>query len=154
MKCPQCLKKGTKVIDSRHIDENFAIRRRRTCLSCNHRFTTYENVEKTPLLIIKKDGSRQSFSKEKMMRGIIRACEGRQISIEDMEKLADKIEKNLKNLLLKEIESTKIGNEIMSELKNIDEVSYVRFASVYKNFKDIDSFMQELQQLKNEKKEL
>ncbi len=154
MRCPYCKEEGSKVIDSRPTDENYAIRRRRECLSCNSRYTTYENIEKTPMLIVKKDGSRQVYNREKVLRGIIRACEGRAITINQMEQMADKIERNLKNTLLKEIDSTVIGNEIMEQLKNIDEVAYVRFASVYKNFKDIDTFMQELQKLMEEKKDV
>ncbi len=153
MRCPYCKEQGSKVIDSRPTDENYAIRRRRECLACNSRYTTYENIEKTPMLIVKKDGSRQAYNKDKVLRGIIRACEGRAITIEQMEKMVDKIERNLKNTLLKEIDSTIIGNEIMEQLKNIDEVAYVRFASVYKNFKDIDTFMHELQKLMEEKKD-
>ncbi len=153
MRCPYCKEEGSKVIDSRPTDENYAIRRRRECLSCNSRYTTYENIEKTPMLIVKKDGSRQAYNREKVLRGIIRACEGRAITINQMEQMADKIERNLKNTLLKEIDSAMIGNEIMEQLKNIDEVAYVRFASVYKNFKDIDTFMQELQKLMEEKKD-
>ncbi len=154
MKCPYCKKSGSKVIDSRPTDENYAIRRRRECLSCNNRFTTYEKIEQTPLLIIKKDGSRQTYDRDKMMRGIIRACESRTISIETMEHIADRIERKLSNSLVKEIGSAEIGEEVMQELKEIDEVAYVRFASVYKNFKDIDTFMIELEKLKKEKKEL
>lgn len=154
MRCPYCKEENSKVIDSRPTDENYAIRRRRECLSCEMRFTTYEKIERTPLLIIKKDGSRQEYNREKILRGIIRACEGRAISFERMEEVVEKIEHNLNKTQLKEIESAVIGNEIMEQLKNIDEVAYVRFASVYKNFKDIDTFMQELQKLIEEKGEL
>lgn len=154
MRCPYCKEENSKVIDSRPTDENYAIRRRRECLSCEMRFTTYEKIERTPLLIIKKDGSRQEYNREKILRGIIRACEGRAISFERMEEVVEKIEHNLNKTQLKEIESAVIGNEIMEQLKNIDEVAYVRFASVYKNFKDIDTFMQELQKLIEEKREL
>ncbi len=154
MRCPYCKEQGSKVIDSRPTDENYAIRRRRECLACGSRYTTYENIEKSPMLIVKKDGSRQAYNKDKVLRGIIRACEGRSITIQQMEQMIDKIERNLKNTLLKEIDSAVIGNEIMEQLKNIDEVAYVRFASVYKNFKDIDTFMQELQKLMEEKKDV
>ncbi|MDO4772536.1 MAG: transcriptional regulator NrdR [Bacillota bacterium] len=152
MRCPYCKEENSKVTDSRPTDDGYAIRRRRECLSCGMRFTTYENIERTPLLIIKKDGSRQEYNREKILRGIVRACEGRPISIKRMEEIVDTIEHNLNNTMLKEIESAAIGNEIMDQLKNIDEVAYVRFASVYKNFKDIDTFMQELQKLMEEKR--
>ncbi len=154
MRCPFCKGENSKVIDSRPTDDNYAIRRRRECLSCKNRFTTYENIERTPLLIIKKDGSRQAYKREKLLRGIIRACEGRPISLQSMEEMVDNIELNLNNSLIKEIDSAKIGEEIMSQLKNIDEVAYVRFASVYKNFKDIETFMKELQKLMDEKKDV
>ncbi len=153
MKCPFCKEDGSKVIDSRPSNENYAIRRRRECLSCSCRFTTYENVEQTPLLIIKKDGARQAYNRDKMIRGIIKACEGRPISLQEMELMADRIERSLNNMLLKEIDSSLIGNEIMKELKEVDKVAYVRFASVYKNFEDIDTFMKELQKLMQEKKD-
>ncbi len=154
MRCPYCKSENSKVIDSRPTDDNYAIRRRRECLSCKKRFTTYENIERTPLLIIKKDGSRQAYKREKLLRGIIRACEGRPISIQTMEEMVDNIELNLNNSMIKEIDSANIGEEIMAQLKNIDEVAYVRFASVYKNFKDIETFMQELQKLMDEKKDV
>ncbi len=151
MKCPFCNAGNSKVIDSRGTDDKQSIRRRRECVSCGNRFTTYEKVEEIPILIIKKDGSRQSFNRTKLLNGIVRACEGRHISIDDMEKIIDDIEFSLNQSMEKEIDSAVIGTKVMDALKDIDEVAYVRFASVYKNFKDINTFMEELKKLMNEK---
>ena len=151
MKCPFCGYYETKVIDSRPTDEGQAIRRRRECSNCNKRFTTYEKIEQIILIVVKKDGTRQSYNRNKLLNGIIRACEKRPVSIATIEDIVDKIEKMLYNSMEKEITTNYIGEKVMDELKNIDEVSYVRFASVYRQFKDINTFMDELEKLLKEK---
>lgn len=151
MKCPYCGYIDDRVIDSRPTDEGTAIRRRRECVKCNRRFTTYEKVESIPLIVIKKDKTREKFSKEKLMNGLLRACEKRPVSIEDLEKLVDDIEAQICNSLQREITSKEIGEMVMAGLKKLDEVAYVRFASVYRQFKDIDTFMEELQKLQSTK---
>lgn len=151
MKCPYCSYVEDKVIDSRPTDEQSVIRRRRECLKCSRRFTTYEKVESLPLIVIKKDKTRQIFAREKLLNGLLRACEKRPVSIEQLEKMVDDIESQLCNSLQKEITSKQIGEIVMSKLKNIDEVAYVRFASVYRQFKDINTFMDELRKLLKEK---
>lgn len=147
MKCPYCDYAGTKVLDSRAANENKSIRRRRECEKCGRRFTTFEMVEETPLMVIKKDGSREEFSREKIMRGLIRACEKRPVSVERLEALVSEVEKQLRNTAQAEIESQFIGEIVMQELYPVDEVAYVRFASVYRQFKDINMFMKELTQI-------
>lgn len=151
MKCPFCAHLESKVVDSRPADEGASIRRRRECLSCHKRFTTYETMESIPLVVIKKDGSRQTFDRSKVLNGIIRACEKRPVSFDDMERMVDEIEQTLQNEMDREIPSTRIGELVMERLKNIDEVAYVRFASVYRQFKDISTFMSELNKLLAEK---
>lgn len=150
MKCPFCGYIDSKVIDSRPTDENSTIRRRRECLQCKKRFTTYEKIEKVPIIIVKKDGTRQSYDRNKILNGLIRACEKRPVSLDTLEKSVDNIEKTIYNSMDKEISSMDIGNLVMEELKKIDQVAYVRFASVYREFKDIDTFMKELQSIKEE----
>lgn len=150
MKCPFCGYNDSKVIDSRPTDENSTIRRRRECLECKKRFTTYEKIEKVPIIIVKKDGTRQSYDRDKILNGLIRACEKRPVSLKILEKSVDNIEKTIYNSMNKEISSMDIGNLVMEELKKIDQVAYVRFASVYREFKDIDTFMKELQSIKEE----
>lgn len=150
MRCPFCGYEDSKVIDSRPTDENQTIRRRRECLECKKRFTTYEKVELTPVVIVKKDGTRQSFDRDKILNGMIRACEKRPVSLTTLEKAVDNIEKKIYNSMDKEIRSVEVGELVMDELKKIDEVSYVRFASVYREFKDIDTFMKELKSIKGE----
>ncbi len=152
MKCPYCNYFETKVVDSRPTDEGQAIRRRRECVRCNNRFTTYEKVEEIPLIVVKKDGTRQEYSRDKILNGIIRACEKRPVSLKTMENIVDEIEKNLYNTLKREISTEYIGEMVMNKLKDIDEVAYVRFASVYRQFKDINTFMDELKKLLDEKK--
>ncbi|RKD34311.1 transcriptional regulator NrdR [Thermohalobacter berrensis] len=152
MICPYCDYYETKVVDSRPTDEGQAIRRRRECTKCGKRFTTYEKIEEIPLVVVKKDGTRQSFSRSKLLNGIIRACEKRPVSIKVMEQIVDEIEKSLYNSMKKEITTKKIGEMVMNKLKNVDEVAYVRFASVYRQFKDINTFMDELKKLLDEKK--
>ncbi|PID82816.1 MAG: transcriptional regulator NrdR [Clostridiales bacterium] len=151
MKCPHCFKENSKVVDSRSADDNNSIRRRRECISCAKRFTTYERIEERPVFVIKKNGTRQFYSKEKLFDGITRSCVGREISMEKIEDIIKQVEKKIDISNAKEIESTEIGNEVMQILKEIDEVAYVRFASVYKNFGNIDTFIDELEKLKKEK---
>ena len=151
MKCPYCGYNESKVIDSRPAEEYTTIRRRRECLSCQKRFTTYEIMERVPLVVIKKDGSRQTFDKIKLLNGMLRACEKRPVPIDDLQKAADDIEQELQNSLEREIKAEKIGELVMERLKSLDEVAYVRFASVYRQFKDINTFRDELNKLLNEK---
>ncbi|PID79984.1 MAG: transcriptional regulator NrdR [Clostridiales bacterium] len=152
MKCPFCAADSSKVIDSRPTEDGFAIRRRRECNSCTNRFTTYEKVEEVPLVVVKKDGTREAFNRNKILNGIIRACEKRPVSVELMENIVGDIEKKLNNSLVKEIETSVIGEHIMDALKDIDEVSYVRFASVYRQFKDTQSFLEEIAKIMKDKK--
>ncbi|MBE6797019.1 MAG: transcriptional regulator NrdR [Ruminococcaceae bacterium] len=147
MKCPFCGDEESKVIDSRPTDEGERIRRRRECLKCGKRFTTYEIIESLPIIVIKKDKSRESFNRDKLMNGILRACEKRPISINTLDNMIDEIEVTIQNSLDREVTSDKIGELVMDKLKNIDEVAYVRFASVYRQFKDITTFMDELNKL-------
>lgn len=152
MKCPFCGFIEDKVIDSRPTDEGSAIRRRRECIKCSKRFTTYEKVESLPLMVIKKDKSRQPFDRDKLLNGLLRACEKRPISINDLEKLVESIETQIHNSLQREVTTEDIGEMVMSKLKNMDEVAYVRFASVYRQFKDINTFMDELKNLLRDEK--
>ena len=151
MKCPFCGNLESKVVDSRPSDEGSSIRRRRECLACHKRFTTYETMESLPLMVVKKDGSRQSFDKSKLLNGMIRACEKRPVSFSTLERMADEIEQVLQNEMNREIPSARIGELVMERLKKVDEVAYVRFASVYRQFKDISTFMAELNKLLAEK---
>ncbi|MDU7337257.1 MULTISPECIES: transcriptional regulator NrdR [Clostridium] len=147
MKCPYCGFEESKVIDSRPTDEGERIRRRRECLKCAKRFTTYEVIETVPIVVIKKDKSRQTFDRNKLLNGLLRACEKRPVSIDTLERVVDEIETMLQNSLDREVPSSLIGTYAMEKLKNIDEVAYVRFASVYRQFKDINTFMDELNKL-------
>ena len=151
MKCPYCGHLESKVVDSRPADEGASIRRRRECLSCRKRFTTYETMESLPLMVIKKDGSRQSFERGKVMAGLIRACEKRPVSYQTLEGLVAEIEQALQNQIDREVSSSQIGELVLERLKKLDEVAYVRFASVYREFKDIHSFMAELDQFMENK---
>lgn len=151
MKCPYCGYSESKVIDSRPADENASIRRRRECLSCTRRFTTYETVESLPMVVVKKDGSRQSFERSKVLGGMIRACEKRPVPLAELERIAAEIEQDLQNSMEREIPSERIGEKVMERLRTVDQVAYVRFASVYRQFKDIDTFMEELTKLLAEK---
>ncbi len=151
MRCPFCSHEDSKVIDSRPTDEGTAIRRRRECISCQKRFTTYEKVETLPIIVIKKDKSRQLFDRDKVLSGIIKACEKRPVPTEKMVELVDKIESDLQNSLEREVTSSDIGERIMDGLKEIDEVAYVRFASVYRQFKDITTFLAEVNKLLDKK---
>ncbi len=147
MKCPYCENPYTKVIDSRPTEEGHAIRRRRGCEKCGKRFTTYEKVEESIIMIIKKDGRRESFDRNKVMNGIVKACEKRPVSMADIERIVNEIERGLNNLMEKEVESTFIGELIMEQLKKLDEVAYVRFASVYRQFTDVNTFIKEIEKL-------
>lgn len=147
MKCPYCSFEESKVIDSRPTDEGERIRRRRECLSCQKRFTTYEIIESLPIIVIKKDKSREVFNRDKLLNGLLRACEKRPVSLEILENMIDEIETVLQNSLDREVSSDKIGELVMDKLKEVDEVAYVRFASVYRQFKDIGTFMSELNKL-------
>ena len=147
MKCPYCGTNDSKVIDSRPAEEGTTIRRRRECLACKKRFTTYEVIERMPLVVIKRDGSRQSFDKIKLINGMVRACETRPVTLSQLEAIADSIEQDLQSGVEREISSSDIGEMVMVRLKDVDEVAYVRFASVYRSFKDINSFMDELKRL-------
>ena len=147
MKCPFCAFDESKVIDSRPTDEGERIRRRRECISCGKRFTTYEIIESVPIVVVKKDKSREVFDRDKLFIGMMRACEKRPVSVEVIEKAIDEIEADLQNSLDREVTSVKIGEHVMDKLKDIDEVAYVRFASVYRQFKDINTFMSELKKL-------
>lgn len=151
MRCPYCGFVESKVIDSRPTEENNSIRRRRECLKCGKRFTTYEKLESIALVVVKKDESRQPFNRNKVLKGIITACEKRPISIVQMEKVADDIESELAQSMEREIKSTRIGEMVMEKLRDLDEVAYVRFASVYKQFEDVSTFMDELQGLINDR---
>ena len=147
MKCPFCGQPESKVIDSRPTDEDTRIRRRRECLECNRRFTTYEIVESLPIVVVKKDSSRELFDREKLFNGMLRACQKRPVSLKELERAVDEIEAQLQNSLEREIPASRIGEYAMEKLRGLDEVAYIRFASVYRQFKDIGSFHEEIQKL-------
>ena len=147
MKCPFCLHEDDKVIDSRSSNEGKSVRRRRECLKCKKRFTTYEYVEEVPLMVIKKDGRRESFDRNKIISGILKACEKRPVSVEKVEALVDRVERELQKSFDKEVKAQVVGELVMDYLHKVDEVAYVRFASVYRQFKDINQFMKELKDL-------
>lgn len=147
MKCPFCSFDESKVVDSRSTDDNTTIRRRRECLSCSKRYTTYEKVEDIPILVIKRDLTREIFNREKVVNGLIIACQKRPISRKQIENIAEDIEKTISNKMLTEVETEHIGEMVMDKLKEIDEISYVRFASVYRQFKDINTFLEEIKNL-------
>ena len=149
IKCPFCSYEESKVIDSRPTDEGERIRRRRECLKCGRRFTTYEIIENLPIIVIKKDKSRETFDREKLLNGLLRACEKRPVSLASLDKVIDEIESEIQNTLDREVTSERIGELVMLKLKALDEVAYVRFASVYRQFKDINTFMDELSKLLN-----
>ena len=151
MRCPYCQEFESRVVDSRASDDGTSIRRRRECNACKRRFTTYERIEERPLVVVKKDGSREQFNRDKLMAGIIRACEKRPVSLKELEALVQEIEKQIFNSLEQEITSQQIGQMVMERLKKLDEVAYVRFSSVYRQFKDINTFMEELNKLLMEK---
>ncbi|WP_088068547.1 transcriptional regulator NrdR [Gottfriedia luciferensis] len=152
MRCPTCNFNGTRVLDSRPVDEGRSIRRRRECEECQHRFTTFERVEDNPILVVKKEGAREEFSKDKMLRGLIKACEKRPVSLSQLEEIISSIERELKNSGTSEVPSEVLGEMVMEHLSKIDEVAYVRFASVYRQFKDINVFIDELKDLINKER--
>ena len=151
MRCPSCGNPESKVIDSRPSADGSSIRRRRECLACQKRFTTYENIETLPLIVIKKDHTRETFDRNKILNSIIRACDKRQVTLSQMNSLVDEIEASLQNSLQNEVTSTRIGEMVMDKLKELDEVAYIRFASVYRQFKDIGAFMDEIKKMLAEK---
>ena len=151
MKCPYCGYLESKVIDSRPAEEGSSIRRRRECLGCQRRFTTYEIMERLPLVVVKRDGSRQTFDKNKLVNSMLKACEKRSVALDQLEDIAKDIEQTLQNALERETPTAEIGEMVMTRLKDLDEVAYVRFASVYRQFKDINTFMAELSRLLEEK---
>ena len=151
MKCPFCGDQDSKVVDSRHSEDGLSIRRRRECMNCQRRFTTYEYVETLPIIVVKRDGSRQAFDRTKILNGMVRACEKRQVPFATLEKVTTEIEQNIQNSLEREVTADKIGEMVMERLKPLDEVSYIRFASVYRQFKDVNSFMRELTKILEEK---
>ena len=151
MKCPFCGYSESKVIDSRPAEEGATIRRRRECLACQKSFNTYEIIERLPLVVVKRDGSRQSFDKVKLINGMVRACEKRPVPLQTLEQIADDIEQELQSNLEREISTVDVGEMVMTRLKGVDEVAYVRFASVYRSFKDINTFMEELSKLLSDK---
>ncbi len=151
MKCPFCGGLDSKVVDSRPTEDGERIRRRRECISCGKRFTTFEVVETTPIMVKKKDGSIQAFNRDKLLNGMIKSCEKRQVSIQDLEKAVDRIEYKIVNSLKNEISSVELGEMVMEELKKLDEVAYVRFASVYRQFSDVNTFFEELSELLKKK---
>ncbi|WP_186578414.1 transcriptional regulator NrdR [Aquibacillus kalidii] len=147
MRCPNCQYKNTKVLDSRPIEDGRSIRRRRECEDCTFRFTTFERIEEVPLIVVKKEGTREEFSRDKLMRGLIKACEKRPVAIEQIESIAIEVERELRNRGTSEIQSKEIGEMVMDRLSAVDEVAYVRFASVYRQFKDLSVFLDELKDL-------
>lgn len=152
VKCPFCAYEDTKVLDSRPTDEGGAIRRRRECISCQRRFTTYERIEEPPIVVIKKDGRREPFERSKILAGLLKACEKRPVSLERLERITDDVAHYVRNEQKGEIHSREIGERVMDELRKVDEIAYVRFASVYRQFKDVGTFLEELEQLLGEKK--
>lgn len=151
MKCPYCACEKIKVIDSRPSEENNAIRRRRQCEDCSKRFTTYETVESMPLIIVKKDETRESYDRQKLMSGLVRSCHKRPVSMKTIDDMVDDIENQLYNSMKKEVDSHIVGEMVMEKLKEVDEVAYVRFASIYREFRDINTFMDELKKILEEK---
>ncbi|MCR4403202.1 MAG: transcriptional regulator NrdR [Firmicutes bacterium] len=150
MKCPYCGQPDSRVIDSRATDEGAAIRRRRECVSCERRFTTYEVVDEVPLMVVKKDGRREPFSRNKILTGLMKACQKRPVPMRVLEDITSDVERELKGRLEREVSSREIGEMVIRRLRDLDKVAYVRFASVYREFKDIDTFMEELRKLLNE----
>ncbi len=147
MKCPTCHNNNSRVLDSRPVDEGKSIRRRRECEACSYRFTTFEKVEEIPLIVVKKEGTREEFNREKLLRGLIKACEKRPVALKQLEDIVSEVEKELRSNGVSEVKSELIGEMVMDRLANVDEVAYVRFASVYRQFKDINVFIDELKEL-------
>jgi len=153
MKCPRCSHNGNRVVDSRPSDEGMSIRRRRECDNCGYRFTTYERIEQTPLLVVKKNGDREEFNRTKILRGIHRAFEKRPFSAQEQEEIVDRVEAQIREEGVREIQSEQIGEYVMDELADIDDVAYIRFASVYRQFQDIEVFMEEMKNIGDKKEE-
>ena len=151
MKCPFCGDQDSKVVDSRHSDDGLSIRRRRECMNCQRRFTTYEYVETLPIIVVKRDGSRQAFDRNKILNGMVRACEKRQVPFASLEKVTTEIEQTIQNSLEREVTADKIGEMVMERLKPLDEVAYIRFASVYRRFQDVSGFIHEIKKFLEEK---
>lgn len=147
MRCPYCAHLESKVLDSRSTEEGASIRRRRECVSCSRRFTTYERLDEVPFMVVKKDGRREPFSRQKILNGVLRACEKRPISLDDIEEMVDGVEQDVRSRMEREVPCEAIGEIVMDRLRRLDEVAYVRFASVYRQFKDINRFVEELQQM-------
>lgn len=147
MRCPRCHHNNSRVIDSRQADDGRAIRRRRECENCNYRFTTFERIEAAPLLVIKKNGDREEFNREKVLRGLIRSAEKRPVAMEQMEQIVDNVENRVRSLGENEVSTTLVGEYVMEDLVNLDEIAYIRFASVYRQFKDMSVFLKELQDI-------
>ena len=147
MQCPKCQYNGSRVVDSRPADENRAIRRRRECEECGFRFTTFERIEVSPLLVVKKNGAREEFNREKILRGLVRSAEKRPVSIDQMEQVVERVENRIRNLGENEVSTTFIGEYVMEDLVDLDEIAYIRFASVYRQFKDMSVFLKELQEI-------
>jgi len=147
MQCPKCQYNGSRVVDSRPADENRAIRRRRECEECGFRFTTFERIEVSPLLVVKKNGAREEFNREKILRGLVRSAEKRPVSIDQMEQVVERVENRIRNLGENEVSTTLIGEYVMEDLVDLDEIAYIRFASVYRQFKDMSVFLKELQEI-------
>ena len=148
MKCPFCGDQESKVVDSRHSEDGLSIRRRRECLACQRRFTTYEIVESLPIIVVKRDGSRQNFDRNKIMQSMVRAFDKRQVETADMDRITTEIEQTIQNSLEREVSTDKIGEMVMERIKPLDEVAYIRFASVYRRFQDVNEFIQEIKSLK------
>lgn len=153
MKCPFCGDTESKVVDSRHSEDGLSIRRRRECLACQRRFTTYEVVESLPIIVVKRDGSRQSFDRNKVLNSMVRAFDKRQVDVADLDRITTEIEQTIQNTLEREVSTDKIGEMVMARLKPLDEVAYIRFASVYRRFQDVNSFIHEINQFLGENKE-
>ena len=151
MKCPFCGDQESKVVDSRRSDEGDSIRRRRECITCQRRFTTYEIVESLPIIVVKRDGTHQSFDRNKILNAMVRAFDKRKVTMEDLERITTEIEQSIQNTLEREVSTDKIGEMVMERLKNIDQVAYIRFASVYRRFQDVGSFIQEIKGLDEDK---
>ena len=151
MKCPFCGDQDSKVVDSRHSEDGVSIRRRRECLGCQRRFTTYEIVESLPIIVVKRDGSRQNFDRNKILNSMVRAFDKRQVDVADLDRITTEIEQTIQNTLEREVSTDKIGQMVMERLKPLDEVAYIRFASVYRRFQDVNSFIQEINKFLEEK---
>ena len=151
MKCPFCGDQDSKVVDSRHSEDGMSIRRRRECIACQRRFTTYETVESLPIIVVKRDGSRQSFDRNKILNSMVRAFDKRQVAVDDLDRITTEIEQTIQNTLEREVSTDKIGEMVMARLKPIDEVAYIRFASVYRRFQDVKTFVNEINKFLEEK---